>query len=119
MDYGSDLFRLHRSPRPSLGDYAFLYALCDFWDAISGGQQTLAFSEIAYRKRSPGTVFRLDENSIAERLERLDALTAGRLVYTETAGLRQVYRNSAITPDELLREYYAVAGDLRDVEVLA
>ena len=116
---GSDLFQLQRSPKPTLGDYAFLYALCDFWDAISEGQQTLAFSEIAYRKGSPGTVFRLDENSIADRLERLEALTGGKLAYTETAGLRQVYRNSAVRPDELLREHYAVAGEFRDVEVMA
>jgi hypothetical protein len=118
---GSDLFQLQRSPKPTLGDHAFLYALCDFWDAISEGQQTLAFSEIAHRQGSPGTVFRLDENSIADRLERLDAITASRLVYTETAGLRQVYRNSnsLVKPDELLREHYAVAGEFRDVEVLA
>jgi len=116
---GSDLFQLQRNPKPTLGDHAFLYALCDFWDAISEGQQTLAFSEIAYRKGSPGTVFRLDENSIADRLERLETVTAGRLAYTETAGLRQVYRNAALKPDDFLREHYEVAGDFRDVEVMA
>lgn len=114
-----DIFQLHRGPRASLGDYAFVYALCDFWKGISEGQQTLALSEIAYRKGSPGTVFRLDENTISERLERLDAITGGRLVYTETAGLRQVYKNADVTLDDLLREHYAVAGDLLDVEVLA
>jgi hypothetical protein len=113
-----DLFQLHRGPRQSLGDRAFVYALCDFWQGISEGQQTLALSEIAYRKGSPGTVFRLDENSISERLERLDAITGGRLVYTETAGLRQVYKNADIALDELLREHYA-ASELLDVEVLA
>jgi hypothetical protein len=114
-----DLFQLHRGPKQSLGDRVFVYALCDFWNGISTGQQTLALSEIAYRKGSPGTVFRLDENTISERLERLDTITGGRLVYTETAGLRQVYRNSDVVLDNVLREHYAGAGDLLDVEVFA
>jgi hypothetical protein len=66
---------MHRGPRASLGDHTFVYALCDFWNGISEGQKTLALSEIAYRKGSPGTAFRLDENSISDRLERLDAVT--------------------------------------------
>lgn len=116
---GSDLYQLQRSPKPTLSDFSFLYALVDFWSGISEGQQTLAFSEIAYRKGSPGTVFRLDENSIADRLERLDQLTSGKLVYAETAGLRQVYRHADMNPKELLEEHYAKAGEFRELEVLA
>lgn len=115
---GSDLYQLQRNPKPTLGDYAFLYALVNFWNGISQSQQTLAFSEIAYRKGSPGTVFRLDENSIADRLERLDTLTKGKLAYTETAGLRQVYKHVDLNPRELLEEHYAKAGEFRDLEVL-
>jgi hypothetical protein len=114
-----DVFLLHRGPKQSLGDHAFVYALCDFWNGISEAQQTLALSEIAYRKGSPGTVFRLDENSLSERLERLETVTEGRLVYAETAGLRQVYRHSEITFDEMLQTHYAAAGELLDVEVFA
>jgi hypothetical protein len=116
---GSDLYQLQRNPKPTLADHAFLYALCDFWKGISQAQQTLAFSEIAYRKGSPGTVFRLDENSIADRLEQLDALTKGKLVYTETAGLRQVYKHADMNPKELLEEHFAKAGEGRELEVLA
>jgi Protein of unknown function (DUF4007) len=116
---GSDLYQLQRSPKPTLADHAFLYALVDFWNGISQAQQTLAFSDIAYRRGGPGTVFRLDENSIADRLERLDALTKGKLVYTETAGLRQVYKHADLNPKELLEEYYAKSGEFRELEVLA
>ena len=114
-----DVFLLQRGPKPGLGDYAFVYALCDFWNGISESQQTLALSEIAYRKGSPGTVFRLDENTISERLERLEMITEGRLVYAETAGLRQVYRKGDIAVDEMLQSHYATYGDLLDVEVFA
>src|SRR5581483_4835093 len=116
---GSDLYQLQRNPKPTLADYAFLYGLADFWNGISQTQQTLAFSDIAYRKGSPGTVFRLDENSIAERLERLDTLTKEKLVYTETAGLRQVYRHADLSPKDILEEHYATAGEFRELEVLA
>ena len=116
---GSDLYHLQRSPKPTLADYAFVYALCDFWNRVPNAQQTLAFSEIAYRKGSPGTVFRLDENSIADRLERLDALTKGRLVYTETVGLRQVYKHADMELKELLEENYAQTGEFHALEVMA
>ena len=114
----SDLFQIQRGPKPSLSDLAFAFALCEFWDGLPTLQQTLAFSEIAYRSGGPGVVFRLDENSIAERLERLEMLTAGKLVYTETAGLRQVYRNASVSPADLLDEHYQTSGELLDVEVL-
>jgi hypothetical protein len=116
---GSDLYLLQRNPKPTLADHAFIYALCEYWNGMPGAQQTLAFSEIAYRKGSPGTVFRLDENSIADRLERLDSLTNGKLAYTETAGLRQVYKHGDISPIELLEEHYAKAGEFHELEVLA
>jgi hypothetical protein len=116
---GSDLYQLQRNPKPTLSDHAFLYALCEYWNGISAAQQTLAFSEIAYRKGSPGTVFRLDENSIADRLERLDSLTNGKLAYTETAGLRQVYKHGDINPTEVLEEHYAKSGEFHELEVLA
>jgi hypothetical protein len=56
--------------------------------------KSLAFSEIAYSQNSPGTVFKLDENSLIERLEMLEIATGGALGYTEGAGLKQVYRQS-------------------------
>jgi hypothetical protein len=115
----SEVYQLQRSPKPTLADDAFVYALCDFWNGVSQTQQTLAFSEIAYRKGSPGSVFRLDENSIANRLERLDELTKGKLVYTETSGLRQVYKRADINLKQLLEEYYAKTGEFRGLEVLA
>lgn len=116
---GSDVYQLQRNSKPTLGEYAFLFALVDFWNGISQSQQTLAFSDIAYRKGSPGTVFRLDENSIVDRLERLDGLTKGKLVYTETTGLRQVYKHTDLKPKELLEEHYTKTGEFRELEVLA
>jgi hypothetical protein len=40
-------------------------------------------------------VFKLDEDSVAERLFGLEDLSGGILAWTDTAGLRQVMRKGA------------------------
>ena len=89
---GTSLLKIRRGPKSTLGDRVFAFCLLQFWDRIAPATKTLGFSEIAYSQNSPGTVFKLDENSLIERLERLSVATNGALSYTETAGLKQVYR---------------------------
>lgn len=108
------LFRFSRGSQLSLSDQVFLYCLLEFWDK-HGSQDTLAFSEIAFAVGSPGSVFKLDENSIATRLEQLEPLTKGALIYDETAGLKQVYRrkrvDKRIALDAHYQESLALIGD--------
>ena len=54
----------------------------------------MAFESIAYGEGSPGRVFKLDEESVAERLFSLEEDTGGILSWTDTSGLRQVLRKS-------------------------
>ena len=89
---GASLLKIRRGPKSSLSDRVFAYCLLKFWDKVAPETKTLAFSEIAYAQNGPGTVFKLDENSLMERLERLSVVTLGVLEYTESAGLKQVYR---------------------------
>ncbi len=108
------LFRFSRGPKPSLSDTVFLHCLLEFWDA-NRKQDSLPFSEVAFAAGSPGSVFKLDENSIAARLEQLQTLTDGTLIYNETAGLKQVYRRGQIDKWAILAKHYseslALAGD--------
>jgi Protein of unknown function (DUF4007) len=99
------LFRFSRGPKPSLSDRVFLHCLLEFWAARSS-QDSLAFSEIAFANASPGSVFKLDENSIAVRLERLESVTNGALIYDETAGLKQVYRRRNVDGRDCLSRHY-------------
>jgi hypothetical protein len=85
-------FSFRRGPKPTLHDGMFAYALIDFWNATNLGLSSLAFETIAYGEGSPGRVFKLDEDSVAERLFRLEELTRRELSWTGTAGLRQVHR---------------------------
>jgi hypothetical protein len=85
-------FAFRRGPKATLSDGMFTYALLDYWKTAAPGLSSLAFESIAYGEGSPGRVFKLDEDSVAERLFNLDVLTKGALSWTDTAGLRQVHR---------------------------
>lgn len=85
-------YTFRRGPKTSLHDGIFAYALVDFWDREAEGQSSLAFETIAYAEGSPGRVFKLDEESIAQRLITLSDFTGRKLEWTDSAGLRQVHR---------------------------
>lgn len=103
-------FAFRRGPKPTLHDGMFAYALIDFWKITAPGLSSLAFEAIAYGEGSPGRVFKLDEDSVAERLLRLEELTCKELSWTDTAGLRQVHRKGDLTQklsNRMIEEAYA------------
>ena len=108
--FESNTYRFNRAQRPALSDQAFAYALVEFWGTSANGRDTLAFTEAAYGAGSPGALFKLDENSLVERLERLETVTAGALVYGETAGLKQIYKLRACNSFDFLLEHYRVVS---------
>ena len=87
------VYSFRRGPKSSLNDAFFAWALVDFWDTHHLGETSLTFESIAYGPGAPGRVFKLDEESTAERLFSLSSLTNGRLKWSDTSGLRQVYRS--------------------------
>jgi hypothetical protein len=86
-----DHYRFRRGPKPSLPDEVFLFALADFWRAQYGNRRSFSVDFLTYERGSPGLVFLLDEDSVAERLARLDDLTQGALTWDESSGMRQIY----------------------------
>ncbi len=99
-------YRFHRGPKPSLPIEIFAAALSEFWNTRFSEKNTLTFADIAYLEKSPGRTFQLDEDTLAEYLDRLESLTEGAFRYDETAGLKQVHRNKKIALMELLHKYY-------------
>lgn len=93
-------YAFRRGPKASLHDGIFTYALIDFWNRTAGSQSSLAFETIAYAEGSPGRVFKLDEESIAQILISLADLTRGKLAWTDSAGLRQVHRKDLSHEDQ-------------------
>lgn len=96
-----DGFRFVRGAKASLGDGVFAYALVDFWSRHTDAA-TLSLEAVAHEPGSPGRVFLLDENDVADRLSELIELTGGALRWSETAGLKQVVRDRDLTPDAAL-----------------
>lgn len=86
-----ELYRFRRGPKPSLPDEVFLFALAEFWRSHYANRRSFSVDFLTYERGSPGLVFLLDEDSVAERLARLDDLTRGALTWDESSGMRQVY----------------------------
>ncbi|HGE2255409.1 TPA: DUF4007 family protein [Pseudomonas aeruginosa] len=103
-----DQYAFRRGPKASLHDGIFAYALVDFWSQQAEGQSSLAFETIAYAEGSPGRVFKLDEESIAQRLIALSDFTDHKLEWTDSAGLRQVHRKTLTKEDirNMIRRAY-------------
>lgn len=101
-------YAFRRGPKASLHDGVFAYALVDFWGKTAAGQSSLAFETVAYGEGSPGRVFKLDEESIAQRLIALSDFTGRKLEWTDSAGLRQVHRKNLSKDDQknMIRRAY-------------
>lgn len=99
-------YQFQRGAQASLPDAVLAFTLIDFWHTLTNQSNTLAFAKIAYAPGGPGRVFKLDEDSLASRLERLEELTKGALYYDETSGLKQVSKRAEVVPMEILTSYY-------------
>ena len=109
-----EVYRFRRGPKPSLPNEMFLFALVDFWSSFFPGRQSFSVDFLTFERGSPGRVFLLDPDSLAERLVGVDELTQGALRWDESSGMRQVYAHNlqAIDPPTLLRVMLA-KGDER------
>jgi len=85
-------FEFRRGAKRSLPDGVFAFALLDYWERMPHAGSVMAFDRVAYDYGSPGRVFKLDENAVADRLMALEQLTRGQIQWTEQAGIRQVTR---------------------------
>ena len=102
---GNRKYRFIRGPKPSLGNGMFLYALEDFWQRYFSDVATLSFESLAHDPGSPGRLFLLDEDSLMDRLVQLSDLTKGKIIWSETAGLRQVQRKGKLPTQGKLLSY--------------
>ena len=90
-----NIFQINRGIKPTITIYTFLFALLKFWEYYSPNLKTLSFESICYNPMSPGRIFLLNEDAIAEYLHNISEITRGKFEYTETAGMKQIIINSS------------------------
>ena len=107
-----DGFRFVRGAKPSLGSGVFCYAVTDFWSRFPTAN-TLPFEALAHEPGSPGRVFQLDENDVADLLFNLEDVSDGLYRWSETAGLKQLIRRHELPVGEAIpfieADYGAIA----------
>jgi hypothetical protein len=102
--------RSYTSPpadRDGLPNYIFGYAIAELFDYM--GVTELPIEDLMYSKDghpSPGAVFRLTENALITKLERLMHEVPGVFEIRETAGIHQVYLLEKVNPDFFLKLHY-------------
>ncbi|MEC6392438.1 DUF4007 family protein [Acinetobacter pittii] len=93
---GKGQYRFNQGIQDALPDEVFAFALLDFWSRweqeTGTSQMTLSFSSTAHWYGSPGRVFKLSEDAVADRLSRIAEITNNYLAWTDQAGIRQVTR---------------------------
>lgn len=108
-------YRFNIGTHESLHDAVFAFGLLDFWDRweqeTGASQRTLSFSAVAHWYNSPGRVFKLSEDAVADRLSRIAEITNNYLTWTDQTGTRQVARVGSTPLEEskmaILRGAYA------------
>ncbi len=110
------VYQFNIGPRESLPDPIFYYCLMDYMSSKSHLNAvkpksklatTLSIENILFDAGSPGRAFKLDEESITERLLRIEEISEGVCKWIDTAGLRQVqFQALDIKSDTILDKYY-------------
>lgn len=68
---GKQVLRLTRGARSDLRAEALAFALREFWMGTASESRTLSVRALLLDRRAPGVVFRLDENSLQQKIEEL------------------------------------------------
>src|SRR5690606_38237839 len=99
------IYAFRQEPKPEINRYLFMYCLDRYWAEHHSAEKTLSLQQIANNPGSPGTVFRLPEADLRDRLERIASDSDGFFTYVESANLQQVRRLDDKAPDFLSLAY--------------
>ncbi|MBO9314463.1 MAG: DUF4007 family protein [Chloroflexus sp.] len=90
-------YYLTSGSQPSLPDALVAFAALEQARCLK--RHTLTFNELAYGERSPGRIFRLDEDSLLSRLFQFEELTNGQAIYSDSGGIRQIMWRTIDDPE--------------------
>lgn len=86
--------------RTTLSDAVFIYAMIDYFNYESR-QATISFDSFLMGEGSPARIFRMSQGEVEMRLDKVAELTAGKIGWTDTQGLRQIQiKDSTVFDDK-------------------
>ena len=100
------VYAFNQDPKPQISQELFAFCLNDFWEIYQSEEDTLLFREIAYGHDSPGQIFKLPEQEIRDRLEKIQDFTEGAMTFRESVNARQVQKHRAVKWETLLDAIY-------------
>ena len=97
-------YEFRRGQQPSLPDWVLLFAIAEFWPADSA-TETISLESLSFDPGSPGQVFKLDEQSLGERLLHIEQHSDRAYRWSDTAGMNQLIRTGKpVEPNKILRK---------------
>lgn len=104
----SKRLRFRIGPKNSLPAAIFAYATAEFWNQTNNGRKTLEVREVIRSEGGPGLVFKLDQESVLDYLDRLEEVTCGETTFEDTALVRRIVRLTELPTNtiSLLERYY-------------
>ena len=99
------VYQFTKGLKPTLPNEVVLYAVLDFWEKHAGEQNSISLESLLYSSGSPGSGFKLSENSFAQRVEQFPGWSGLR--YDDTAGMRLLFKaENSLPAFEILKQYY-------------
>jgi hypothetical protein len=91
---GEAIYAFEYGPKSGLTPGVFAHAVSDYWNATAAESATLSLRDITYGLRSPGSVFRLDEDSIVSYLKEIGTITKSSFRFMDTPDVRMLSRRT-------------------------
>ena len=103
---GGRSYEFYNGEKGNLHDAVFAFAVAEYIESHPGGAST-SLDALTFNFGSPGRVFRLGENAMAERLSRIEEASLGLFAWVDTAGIRQIQNTAKqVSPLTILKQAY-------------
>jgi len=89
------VYIFNRDEKPEIGDALFAWCLDEFWNK-RGNEATMTLGYLASGHGSPGQIFKLPEDDIRSRLERIERTSDGRFKFNESDLTPKVERDTTV-----------------------
>lgn len=110
---GGRAFEFAQGDKSNLPDSVFAFAVAEYVACLKSGA-AVSLDALTYDVGSPGRVFRLGENGVADRLSRIEEASLGLFAWVDTAGVRQIQQtDQKVSPIGILKQAYRDCGASR------